>query len=140
MANFVLAEYGTGAVMCVPAHDQRDYEFAEKYHLPVKIVVQPAEGAPLRADRMSEAFTEYGRAGRFGPVHGADFRAGASRKWPPTPQAKGFGAARDDLPAEGLGHFAAAVLGHADSGRLLRKGRHRSGARTISCRYGCRKM
>ena len=44
VANFVLAEYGTGAVMCVPAHDQRDYEFAEKYDLPVKVVVQPAEG------------------------------------------------------------------------------------------------
>ena len=56
----MLAEYGTGAVMCVPAHDERDYEFAEKYHLPVKIVVQPIHGAPLRIDRMSEAFTEYG--------------------------------------------------------------------------------
>ncbi len=43
VANFVLAEYGTGAVMAVPAHDQRDYEFAEKYHLPVKIVIQPHE-------------------------------------------------------------------------------------------------
>jgi len=61
VANFVLAEYGTGAVMCVPAHDQRDYEFAEKYHLPLKIVIQPVSGAPLRADRMSEAYTEYGR-------------------------------------------------------------------------------
>jgi leucyl-tRNA synthetase len=44
VANFVLAEYGTGAVMCVPAHDQRDYEFAEKYHLAVKIVMQPLAG------------------------------------------------------------------------------------------------
>jgi leucyl-tRNA synthetase len=61
VANFVLAEYGTGAVMCVPAHDQRDYEFADKYHLPVKIVIQPLQGASLRADRLSEAFTEHGR-------------------------------------------------------------------------------
>ena len=44
VANFVLAEYGTGAVMAVPAHDQRDYEFAEKYRLPFKIVIQPAAG------------------------------------------------------------------------------------------------
>src|ERR1700721_527340 len=61
VANFVLAEYGTGGGMCVPAHDQRDYEFAEKYHLPVKIVVQPIGAPPLRLDRMSEAFTEYGK-------------------------------------------------------------------------------
>ncbi len=61
VANFVLAEYGTGAVMAVPAHDQRDYEFAEKYHLPVKVVIQPVSGTPIRPDRMSEAFTEYGR-------------------------------------------------------------------------------
>jgi len=60
VANFVLAEYGTGAVMCVPAHDQRDYEFAEKYHLPVKIVVQPIGAPPLRLDRMSEAATDLG--------------------------------------------------------------------------------
>jgi leucyl-tRNA synthetase len=60
VANFVLAEYGTGALMCVPAHDQRDYEFAEKYHLPEKIVVQPVDAAPLRADRMSGPSTEYG--------------------------------------------------------------------------------
>jgi leucyl-tRNA synthetase len=70
VANFVLAEYGTGAVMAVPAHDQRDYEFAEKYHLPVKIVVQPAAGTPLRADRMSEAYTEYGRLADSGPYTG----------------------------------------------------------------------
>jgi len=61
VANFVLAEYGTGAVMCVPAHDERDYEFAEKYHLPIKIVVQPVNGPPLNIDRMSEAYMQYGR-------------------------------------------------------------------------------
>jgi leucyl-tRNA synthetase len=71
VANFVLAEYGTGAVMCVPAHDQRDYEFADKYGLPVKIVVQPKQGAPLRPDRMSEAYTEYGRLVDSGPYSGA---------------------------------------------------------------------
>jgi leucyl-tRNA synthetase len=70
VANFVLAEYGTGAVMCVPAHDQRDYEFASKYGLPVKIVIQPTQGPPLRPDRMSEAYTEYGRLVDSGPYSG----------------------------------------------------------------------
>ncbi len=41
VANYVLMEYGTGAVMAVPAHDQRDYEFAQKYHLPIKAVIRP---------------------------------------------------------------------------------------------------
>ncbi|HXA77671.1 MAG TPA: leucine--tRNA ligase [Candidatus Acidoferrales bacterium] len=70
VANFVLAEYGTGAVMCVPAHDQRDYEFADKYGLPVKVVIQPLQGPPLRPDRMSEACTEHGRLASSGPYSG----------------------------------------------------------------------
>ncbi|MDW8096097.1 MAG: leucine--tRNA ligase [Aquificaceae bacterium] len=45
-ANYVLYEYGTGAIMCVPAHDQRDYEFAIKYHLPIRYVIKPFEGEP----------------------------------------------------------------------------------------------
>ena len=51
VANFVLGEYGTGAVMAVPAHDQRDFEFARKYNLPIRVVVRPADGAaaPLEA-------------------------------------------------------------------------------------------
>ena len=45
-ANFVLMEYGTGAVMSVPTHDQRDFEFAKKYGLPIVVVIQPPEGEP----------------------------------------------------------------------------------------------
>jgi leucyl-tRNA synthetase len=90
VANFVLAEYGTGAVMAVPAHDQRDYEFAEKYHLPVKIVIQPKTGAPLRADRMSEAYTEYGQLVESGPYKGLTSEQ-AIEKMTADAAAKGFG-------------------------------------------------
>jgi len=90
VANFVLAEYGTGALMCVPAHDQRDYEFAEKYHLPVKIVVQPIDAAPLRADRMSEPSTEYGTLVDSGPYTGMKSED-ALVKMTADAKAKGFG-------------------------------------------------
>jgi len=92
VANFVLAEYGTGAVMAVPAHDQRDYEFADKYHLPVKVVVQPETGAPLRADRMTEANTDYGRLVDSGPYTGLTSEQ-AIEKMAADAAAKGFGAA-----------------------------------------------
>ena len=90
VANFVLAEYGTGAVMCVPAHDQRDCEFAEKYRLPVKIVIQPVQGTPLRADRLIEAFTEYGRLVDSGPYTGLTSEQ-ALVKMADDAKAKGFG-------------------------------------------------
>ncbi len=92
-ANFVLAEYGTGAVMCVPAHDERDYEFAEKYHLPVRIVVQPLEGAPLRTDRMSEPYTGHGRLVDSGPYSGLTSDE-ALEKMAADAKAKGFGEAQ----------------------------------------------
>jgi len=57
-ANFVLADYGSGAVMSVPAHDQRDYEFAQKYGLPLKQVIAPANDEPC--DLQKEAFSEKG--------------------------------------------------------------------------------
>jgi leucyl-tRNA synthetase len=61
VANFVLMEYGTGAVMAVPAHDQRDFEFAQKYRLPVQVVIKAQESAaaPL-AEEMTAAFEEDG--------------------------------------------------------------------------------
>ncbi len=59
VANFVLMAYGTGAVMAVPAHDQRDFEFARKYGLPVRVVIQPKDRV-LHAEDMSEAFVADG--------------------------------------------------------------------------------
>ncbi len=58
VANFVLMTYGTGAVMAVPAHDQRDFEFAQKYGLPIKQVVHPADGSSAPVDQA--AYTDKG--------------------------------------------------------------------------------
>jgi leucyl-tRNA synthetase len=59
LANFVLMDYGTGAVMAVPAHDQRDFEFAKKYNCELKIVIMPKDG--LELDTMTEAYTGAGK-------------------------------------------------------------------------------
>jgi leucyl-tRNA synthetase len=59
VANFVLMGYGTGAVMAVPAHDQRDFEFAQKYSLPIKVVIQPAT-EELRAESLTAAYEDDG--------------------------------------------------------------------------------
>ncbi len=59
LANFVLMEYGTGAVMAVPAHDQRDFEFARKYDIPVKVVIAPEEET-LDDETMTAAYTAPG--------------------------------------------------------------------------------
>jgi len=69
LANFVLMDYGTGAVMAVPTHDQRDFEFAKKYDLPLKVVIQPVD-ALLDAASMAEAFTEPGMMVNSGQFDG----------------------------------------------------------------------
>jgi len=92
VANFVLAEYGTGAVMAVPAHDQRDFEFAEKYNLPIRVVVQPSNTPPLRADRMTEAYTDYGLLVDSGPYTGSTSEQ-AFEKMAADAATKGFGGA-----------------------------------------------
>ncbi|MGH8363749.1 MAG: leucine--tRNA ligase, partial [Gammaproteobacteria bacterium] len=60
VANYVLMAYGEGAVMAVPAHDQRDFEFARRHGLPLEVVVRPAEGEAPAAASMTEAFVEHG--------------------------------------------------------------------------------
>ena len=58
-ADYALMEYGTGAVMVVPAHDQRDFEFAKKYKIPIRVVITPKQ-YELKADKMSRAYIEEG--------------------------------------------------------------------------------
>jgi leucyl-tRNA synthetase len=81
IANFVLAEYGTGAIMAVPAHDQRDFEFARKYGLPIRVVVvsNPDDPDQRRADRLTEATTNYGTLVASGPYTGEQAPAVMSR-------------------------------------------------------------
>ncbi len=73
VANFVLMSYGSGAVMSVPGHDQRDYDFAKKYGLPIKQVIAPADGSDC--DISKQAYTEKGVLINSGEYDGLDFDA-----------------------------------------------------------------
>jgi len=88
VANFVLMGYGEGAVMAVPAHDQRDWEFAKKYGLPIKQVIAPADGSEI--DLSEAAYTEKGVL-----VDSGDFTGKRS--------AEAFGAIADELVNRGKG-------------------------------------
>ncbi|MCE2593578.1 leucine--tRNA ligase [Motilimonas cestriensis] len=70
-ANFVLMGYGSGAVMAVPAHDQRDYEFAKQYGLSIKAVIKPVDG---ESDISEQAYTEKGILFNSGEFDGLDFQ------------------------------------------------------------------
>jgi leucyl-tRNA synthetase len=75
VADYVLAGYGTGAVMAVPAHDSRDFLFAKKYDIPIKIVIHPDKNSSLNLSEMVDAYTEYGvmvNSGQFDGLVGAD--------------------------------------------------------------------
>ncbi len=72
VGNFVVAEYGSGMVMAVPAHDQRDFEFAKKYDLPIKVVIQG--NYELNPEKMSRAYTESGRLINSDKFNGWDNR------------------------------------------------------------------
>ncbi|MGC1604217.1 MAG: leucine--tRNA ligase [Candidatus Acidiferrum sp.] len=92
VGNFVLMEYGTGAIMAVPAHDQRDFEFCRKYGLPVRIVVQPRDGAGLVEEKMTAAFDEdqKGKLVNSGPFDGLSVDE-ALAKMTAFAELKGFG-------------------------------------------------
>lgn len=73
IANFVLAAYGTGAIMAVPAHDQRDFDFAKVYNIPIKVVIQNPEKS-LSPESMSEAWVDDGTLVNSGPFDGKNNR------------------------------------------------------------------
>jgi len=70
IADYVLMGYGTGAIMAVPAHDQRDFEFARKFGLPIKLVVQPPQGGVESAEDLQAAWTGEGVLINSGPLNG----------------------------------------------------------------------
>jgi leucyl-tRNA synthetase len=103
VGNFVLLEYGTGAIMAVPAHDERDFDFARKFGLKIPVVVQPASSATQEtvipsearspssiATNPSQPFTEYGTSVNSGPYSGLKSED-AIEKMASDAQAKGFG-------------------------------------------------
>jgi leucyl-tRNA synthetase len=89
VTNYVLMEYGTGAVMGVPAHDQRDFEFAKKYNLPIRVVIKPP-GVDLTDENIEEPYIEPGIMVNSGPASGL-------------PNAEGMERVADYLEEEGLG-------------------------------------
>lgn len=88
VANFVLMEYGTGAVMGVPGHDHRDWEFADAHGLPILQVITPADGSDI--DISKGAYVEYGTVINSGDIDGMDY-------------AQAFDAIADRFEAEGRG-------------------------------------
>lgn len=70
IANYILMEYGTGAIMGVPAHDQRDFEFARAYGIPVRVVINPKSGEVLNGETIEKAFEEDGVQVNSGPFDG----------------------------------------------------------------------
>jgi leucyl-tRNA synthetase len=89
VANYVLMEYGTGAVMGVPAHDQRDFEFARRYRLPIRVVIRPPE-RELEPHTMTAAYEDEGILVNSGPFDGL-------------PSARAMGAITAHLEQKGLG-------------------------------------
>ena len=94
VGNFVLMEYGTGAIMAVPAHDQRDLEFSRKYGLPVRVVVEPLDRDRLVPEKMTTAFDEHekGKLVNSGPYNGLSPEE-AIAKMAAFAEQKGFGRA-----------------------------------------------
>lgn len=69
-ADYALVEYGTGAVMAVPTHDTRDFAFAKKYNLPMKVVIAPEDNTTLDVEKMTDAYTEAGVLVNSGEFNG----------------------------------------------------------------------
>ncbi|MBE9181374.1 leucine--tRNA ligase [Oculatella sp. LEGE 06141] len=78
IADYVLMGYGTGAIMAVPAHDQRDFEFAKTFNLPIQVVVQPAD-QPLDSETMTAAYPGDGAMVNSGPLNGVTAGKGANQ-------------------------------------------------------------
>ena len=133
IADYVLSGYGTGAIMAVPAHDERDFAFARKFGLTIRRVIAGPEISDADVATPLEDGVHRPRRsrphGQLGPALAASRPSRASPTSSPMLEAQGKGKATVNLPHPRLADQPAALLGHADPGRLLRPRRHRAGAR-----------
>jgi len=90
VGNFVLMTYGTGAIMAVPAHDERDFEFCKKYGIPIRPVIRPVDGELAEEATIREAFTDYGIVENSGEFSGLPSRE-AQRRMNEKAEKEGFG-------------------------------------------------
>ncbi len=142
VANFILMDYGTGAIFGCPAGDQRDLDFARKYDLPVIPVILPP-GADAATFEVGEEAVD-----GDGTMINSRFLDGLSTKDAFDRAAKELerqdarqparGPAQGQLSLERLGHLAPALLGLPDPGHPLRGLRRRAGACEPTCRCVCR--
>ena len=100
IADYVMIDYGTGAIMAVPAHDQRDFEFARQHGLNVQVVIQPADAEPLQSETMSAAYDGPGVMVNSGVMDGSVSSHAKGRRNP------AIAAVIDWLEAEGKGKQA----------------------------------
>ena len=132
VANFVLMDYGTGAIFGCPSGDQRDLDFANKYGLPVTAVVMPEDADAQTFQITEEAYVGDGVMinSRFldGMSPEDAFNEVANRLEAAELNGKPQARPGDQLPASRLGYFASALLGLPDPGHPLRKLRRRSGS------------
>ena len=130
IADYVLMGYGTGAIMAVPAHDQRDFEFARKFMLPIKTVVRPADGSQPPTGR---AFEESGIAVNSPAIDGLPTDRGEGAHDAGS-ACRRHGQARGEIQASGLGFQPAAILGRAVSDHSGCVGQRAGGTGRTSCR------
>ena len=124
VANYVLSDYGTGAIMSVPGHDARDFEFAKKYAIPVRRVIAPAD--PHAEEPELPFMSEDGVLVNSGEFNGLSCSQ-AQKKLAGDCKQQGLWRSDGYVSPEGLGREPPALLGHADSDDSLR-------ARWASCR------
>ena len=137
IADYVLAGYGTGAIMAVPAHDERDFAFAQRFGLPIRrVVAAPGTDADARSSDAYIAHADGERLVNSGPFDGLPADEGGTAIVARLAET-GPGGADGHLSLARLADQPPALLGHADPGHLLRPTTASSRSPTRTCRSCC---